>query len=60
MLGIVTHLTAVEQFTCHGQHVTRWPDTFTPPTSRSVTELVGDYQATNQVNDYLGAVTDLT
>lgn len=61
LLGLVTHLTAVERATFLGAPVQSWPATFRPPDDLSVADAVAGYRAAVVAsNEVLDACADLT
>ncbi|MGW6456331.1 DinB family protein [Streptomyces sp. NPDC055078] len=60
LLGLLSHLTAVEKATFLGEKVTNWQATFQPAPQDSVADVVAHYRATvDRANKVLDACTDL-
>jgi hypothetical protein len=61
LLGLVKHLTNVEQFTFLGDDVRSWPATFRPRPNESAEDILRGYRDTiAEVNAQLKQCTDLT
>lgn len=59
LLGLLTHLTAVERATFLGAKVTDWAATFRPSPDASVADVVANYRATvAEANEVLDEHTD--
>lgn len=60
LLGLVTHLTAVERFVFLGQDAKSWPKTFHPAKDATIASVLDDYQETvAEANKRIRACTDL-
>ncbi|MDQ4119410.1 MAG: DinB family protein [Actinomycetota bacterium] len=60
LLGLVTHLTAVERFSFTGEEPPSWPATFRAPDALSADAAIAAYRdAVAEANAVIGACTDL-
>lgn len=60
LLGLITHLTAVERFIFLGARVHSWPDTFHADDDQSVDDVLAAYRETvDEVNTRIRACDDL-
>ncbi|GAA2634664.1 DinB family protein [Streptomyces axinellae] len=60
LLGLLTHLIAVEKMMFLGERATDWPATFRPAPHDSVADVVARYRETvERANEALDACTDL-
>lgn len=60
LLGLLTHLEAVERATFLGEKVSSWPATFRPAPTEGVADVVARYRATvTRANEVLDACSDL-
>jgi hypothetical protein len=60
LLGLVTHLTAVERFVFLGQDATSWPKTFRPGKDDTIAGVLDRYrEAMAEANQRLRACTEL-
>ena len=61
LLGLVTHLTAVERFYFLGEEPRSWPGTFRPPARLSAEDAIAAYRdAVAGSNDVISACDDLS
>ena len=60
LLGLVTHLTAVERFVFLGEDARSWPATFRPSTEDTIESVLAGYrEAVREANERILGVTDL-
>lgn len=60
LLGLITHLTAVERATFLGEEVTDWPATFRVPPDQSMAEVLARYrETTDRADAVLDGCADL-
>lgn len=60
LLGLITHLTAVERFVFLGQDAKSWPKTFRPAEDDTIDSVLSGYRETiAEANKRIGACTDL-